>query len=130
MAALREKARNFRPFSVIGVSLAWAALAACTTGQVGGAGQPASGGGPPASSGGAGGTTVAGGGTTSSGGSGTTLAQCVQGASFASARLTLLSGDQYRNIVQDVFGVTFPVSVTITALPSTSGFYPYNEGAQ
>jgi hypothetical protein len=133
MAALREKAHKFRPFSVIGMSVACAALAACTTGQVGGSGQPppGAGGGPPGSSGGAaGGMTVAGGGTTSSGGAGSTPTQCVQGASFASARLSLLSDDQYRNIVQDVFGVTLPVSVTITALPSTSGFYPYNEGAQ
>ena len=116
---------------MIGVSVALAALAACTTGQVSGGGQVApGGGGPPGSSGGASGTTAAGGGTTSSGGTGTSTTQCVQGASFASARLTLLSDDQYRNIVQDVFGVTFPVSVTITALPSTSGLYPYNEGAQ
>src|SRR5882757_5705055 len=110
MAAMREKARRYRPFSVVGVAVALATLAACTTGQVGGSGQATpGGGGPPGSSGGASGTSASGGGTTSSGGAGTTGVQCVQGASFASARLTLLSDDQYRNIVQDVFGVKLPV---------------------
>ena len=54
---------------------------------------------------------------------------CKQGASFAPARLTLLSDDQYRNIVHDVFGVTFPSGVAITSPPSTSGTYAYNEDA-
>jgi hypothetical protein len=100
---------------------------------VGGAGLGAAGSGPPgANSGsGSGGTSaVSGGGATSSGGTGAPPGQCVPGASFASARLTLLSDDQYRNIVQDVFKVTLPLSTTITALPSTTGFYPYNENAQ
>jgi hypothetical protein len=67
----------------------------------------------------------------STSGPGTTLtAQCVQGASFAPARLLLISDDQYRNVVHDVFGVTFPTTVDVTAPPSTSGSYPYNENAQ
>jgi Protein of unknown function (DUF1592)/Protein of unknown function (DUF1588)/Protein of unknown function (DUF1595)/Protein of unknown function (DUF1587) len=57
-------------------------------------------------------------------------AECVQGASFAPARLLLISDEQYRNVVHDVFGVTFPSTVDITAPPSTSGSYPYNENAQ
>jgi hypothetical protein len=67
----------------------------------------------------------------SSGGSGPgTTAPCVPGASFAPARVLLISDDQYRNIVHDAFGVTFPVGVTVTTQPSTSGSYPYNESAQ
>jgi Protein of unknown function (DUF1592)/Protein of unknown function (DUF1588)/Protein of unknown function (DUF1595) len=66
-------------------------------------------------------------GSSASGGSAPT---CAQGASFAPARLSLISDDQYRNIVHDVFGVTFPASVNVTTLPSTSGSYPYNENAQ
>jgi Protein of unknown function (DUF1592)/Protein of unknown function (DUF1588)/Protein of unknown function (DUF1595) len=62
--------------------------------------------------------------------SGIVVAACKQGASFAPARLTLISDDQYRNIVLDVFGVTFPSGVVITSPPSTSGAYPYNEGAE
>jgi hypothetical protein len=131
MAALRERARKLRPFSVLGAALSLAAVGACTTGQVGGAGIGAAGSGPLGASSGSGGTSaVSGGGATSNGGTGTSPAQCVPGASFASARLTLLSDDQYRNIVQDVFKVTLPLSTTITALPSTTGFYPYNENAQ
>ena len=57
-------------------------------------------------------------------------AQCVQGASFAHARVLLISDDQYRNIVHDAFGVTFPANVVVTAPPSSSGSYPYNENAQ
>ena len=60
----------------------------------------------------------------------TTTDACVKGASFAPARLLLISDDQYRNIVRDVFGVTFPVAVNVTTQPSTSGSYPYNESAQ
>ena len=70
------------------------------------------------------------GGGAGSGGAGTNATKCVPDASLASARLTLLSDDQYRNIVQDVFKVSLPASTTITALPSTSGLYPYNENAQ
>jgi hypothetical protein len=56
--------------------------------------------------------------------------QCVQGASFAPARLSLITDDEYRNIVHDVFGVTFPTSVNVTEPPSTTGSYSYNENAQ
>ena len=56
--------------------------------------------------------------------------QCAPGASFASARLSLISDEQYRNIVRDVFGVTFPTTVNVSVQPSTSGMYPYNENAQ
>jgi hypothetical protein len=55
---------------------------------------------------------------------------CVQGASLAPARLSLISDEQYRNIVHDAFGVTFPATVNITTPPSSSGTYPYNENAQ
>jgi Protein of unknown function (DUF1592)/Protein of unknown function (DUF1588)/Protein of unknown function (DUF1595)/Protein of unknown function (DUF1585)/Protein of unknown function (DUF1587) len=126
MLALRERAQNFRYFSAVSVALAAAALSACT-GQAGSnAGLGPSNGSSGNVSGGASST----GGGSSSGGVGTDPTQCVPGASFASARLTLLSDDQYRNIVQDVFKVTLPVSTTITALPSTTGLYPYNENAQ
>jgi hypothetical protein len=62
------------------------------------------------------------------GGSGS--ASCVQGASFARARVTLLSDRQYRNVVRDVFGVTFPAAVDVTAAASASGSYSFNESAQ
>jgi len=54
---------------------------------------------------------------------------CTQGASFAPARLSLISDDQYRNIVHDVFGVTFPATTNVTAASSNSGSYAYDEGA-
>ncbi|HVY25687.1 MAG TPA: DUF1592 domain-containing protein [Polyangiaceae bacterium] len=87
----------------------------------------------------AGPTLNGGGGASSSGGSGNTGGvvvtgpsgqQCVQGASLAPARLFLVSDVQYRNIVNDVFGVDYPANVDVTAPASTSGIYPYNEGAQ
>ncbi len=56
--------------------------------------------------------------------------QCAPDASFAPARLTLITDDQYRNIVHDVFGVTYPASVNVTAPPSTTGSYSYNENGQ
>jgi len=61
--------------------------------------------------------------------SGSTQAQCIQGASFAPARLSLISDDQYRNIVHDVFGVTFPATTDVTAARSRTGAYPYDESA-
>ena len=76
------------------------------------------------------------GGTSSGASSGSTSSPggassaCVQGASFAPARLLLISDDQYRNIVRDAFQVSFPDGVTITAPASTSGSYPLNESAQ
>jgi hypothetical protein len=54
----------------------------------------------------------------------------VAGASFASARVTLLSDRQYRNVVRDVFGVTFPAAVDVTMPASASGSYSFNESAQ
>ena len=79
--------------------------------------------------GGAGATTGAGASTGDSP-DGETTAACVEGASFAPARLLLISDDQYRNIVRDAFQVSIPADVIITAPPSTSGSYPYNESAQ
>jgi hypothetical protein len=67
---------------------------------------------------------------TASGASASSGPQCTQGASFAPARLSLITDDQYRNIVHDVFGVTFPANVDVTAPPSTSGSYSFNENAQ
>jgi Protein of unknown function (DUF1592)/Protein of unknown function (DUF1588)/Protein of unknown function (DUF1595)/Protein of unknown function (DUF1587) len=67
------------------------------------------------------------GGTIGTAGTTADRAACVAGASFAHARISQISDDQYRNIVQDVLGVTFPAAVTVTTLPSTSGSYPYNE---
>lgn len=52
---------------------------------------------------------------------------CRPSASFAPARLTLISDAQYVNIVRDVFGVTLTGDVTTVA--STSGKYPLNEAA-
>ena len=116
------------------VGLALTVLSACTA-EVGGNRQSPPGmgasGGASATSGGSANASAAGsGGGTSNGGAGANPMQCTPGASLASARLTLLSDDQYRNIVQDVFKVTLPVSTTVTALPSTTGLYPYNENAQ
>jgi hypothetical protein len=44
--------------------------------------------------------------------------------------VSLISDEQYRNVVHDAFGVTLPADVVITTPPSTSGTYPYNENAQ
>jgi len=55
---------------------------------------------------------------------------CTQGASFAPARLSLITDDEYRNVVRDVFGVTFPATVDVTGPPSASGSYSYNENAE
>lgn len=87
----------------------------------------------PSESGGQGplGNGGSGGGLPVNGTGGTTgSAECHPQASLAPARLTLLSDDEYRNIVQDVFKVTLPAAMTITELPSTTGLYPYNENAQ
>jgi hypothetical protein len=62
-------------------------------------------------------------------GSASATASCTQGGSFAPARLTLISDDQYRNIVQDVFGVTFPATTTVSTVTSDTGSYAYNESA-
>jgi hypothetical protein len=118
-------------------------LVAGCTGQV--TGREKLPGGTAATSGGAGGGGTSGGGATTGGGvvaggsgslsgvggaGGAAPTPCVQGASLAPARLSLISDDQYRNIVRDAFGVTFPATVNITTPPSTSGTYPYNENAQ
>jgi hypothetical protein len=97
--------------------------AVACTGNIGGAG-PGSG-----LASGAGGS-IAGSGSAGMGAtSGSTQEQCVQGASFASARLSLISDDQYRNIVHDVFGVTFPATTAVTVASSRTGAYAYDEGA-
>jgi hypothetical protein len=124
MPALRKSARGVQCIAVIGGVLVAAAVSACTS--AGGGNAPAGAAGATVGTGGN--TTVASGGSTASGGAGPN--QCAPGASLASARLTLLSDDQYRNIVLDAFGVTLPIATTITALPSTTGLYPYNENAQ
>ncbi|HEX4403782.1 MAG TPA: DUF1592 domain-containing protein, partial [Polyangia bacterium] len=83
-----------------------------------------------ASGAGIGGATGGGasGGVTGTGGAATPV--CAQGASFAQARLTLLSDQQYRNVVHDAFGVTFPAAVDVTSPPSGSGAYSFNENAE
>jgi hypothetical protein len=59
-----------------------------------------------------------------------TPASCNPNGSLVDARLYLISDEQYRNIVRDIFGVAFPPTVDVTAPPSGSGNYPYNENAQ
>src|SRR5271167_3141400 len=89
--------------------------AAACLGNVGTMGGDSSGPGGLGSSGAGGGATSAGspGGSTDAGASeaGSTPAddggggpQCAQEASFAPARLSLITDDQYRNIVRDAFG--------------------------
>jgi Protein of unknown function (DUF1592)/Protein of unknown function (DUF1588)/Protein of unknown function (DUF1595) len=96
-----------------------------------------SGGAAPASGGSTGGSSAGGpvaangsGGSDAGFGQGVVSGQaCTKGASFAPARLSLVSDDQYRNIVHDVFGVTFPATTNVTAASSNSGSYAYDEGA-
>jgi hypothetical protein len=110
--------------------LAVAGLTSCV-GAVSGGGRarPSSGGagtdGANASGAGGGAVTTGTGGATGMG-----SAPCTNGASFAQARVSLISDQQYRNVVRDAFGVTFPASAVITTPPSTSGTYPFNENAQ
>jgi hypothetical protein len=59
-----------------------------------------------------------------------TESSCTPGASFAPARLNVITDDQYRNVVHDVFGVSFPANIVITTPASTSGLFSYNENAQ
>jgi hypothetical protein len=114
-------ARNVAVLGVLG-------LAAC----LGNIGDGGPGSGPPGSiAGGSGsGSNMPG----SSSGTNTTQSQpCKNGASFASARVSLISDDQYQNIVHDVFGVTIPATYNhggVVSTPSTTGAYPLNEGAQ
>ena len=95
------------------------AIAACS----GNIGAPASGQGDVTGNGAGNGPT----GTTGTGPGST--GPCTKGASFASARLSLISDDQYRNIVRDVFGVTFPATTTITGSASKTGSFSYDENA-
>jgi hypothetical protein len=64
----------------------------------------------------------------SAGASGST--QCTPGGSLAPARLMLITDNQYRNIMRDAFGVTFPTDMNVTSPPGTSGNYTFNESAQ
>ena len=97
---------------------AGAVLFGCT-GQVGpGAGQPP----------GAGGGAASAGGQPSSTGP-TPMAECSQDRSLAPARVSLLSDDQYRNIIHDVFGVTFPETQVVSVQTNANGSYPFNEAA-
>jgi uncharacterized protein DUF1592/uncharacterized protein DUF1588/uncharacterized protein DUF1595/uncharacterized protein DUF1587 len=107
--------------------LALLGLAACT-GRIdrGGAQAGASG----AGSGAPGGSGSGGVGAVVTGTGGTAAPVCAPGASFAQARLTLLSDQQYRNVVHDAFGVTFPATVDVTSPPSGSGAYSFNENAE
>jgi hypothetical protein len=112
--------------------LALVGLASCVGKVDRGAGQSGGGGaqGGLVGAGGAVGASGAGGAGLASGAGGASTAPCVQGASFAGARLTLLSDQQYRNVVRDAFGVTFPATVDVTAPPSASGSYSFNENAE
>src|SRR5258707_15656737 len=94
-------------------------MAACV-GNIGDAGPSSGAGGGKTGSGSPGGAAG-----TSSG----STPQCAQGASLAPARLSLISDDQYRNIVHDVFGVTFPATTTITGSASKTGSFSYDETA-
>src|SRR5882672_2176444 len=123
-----ESARrgNARVWLSAGGLCAALTVAACTgavgPGQTGGL---SGGGGQP--SGGAG--SLGGAGTNGSAGTGGPRTMCVSGASLAPARLSLISDDQYRNIVRDVFGVTVPATFAVSTQASPSGMYPFNENA-
>jgi len=116
-------ARNLAVLGVLG-------LAACL-GNIGDGSPGAVGSGP---NNGSSGSSNGGTGPGSGSGSNTTQSQpCKNGASFASARVSLISDDQYQNIVHDVFGVTIPATYNhggVVSTPSTTGAYPLNEGAQ
>lgn len=116
---LRHSVRASRLFSVAGLALVSWLPSACSSGSNNPAQPPST-----ATAGSAG--AAGAGGSVGSGGA----SACAASASLAPARLTLLTDDQYRNIVQDAFKVTLPESTTITALPSTTGLYPINENAQ
>jgi hypothetical protein len=107
--------------------LALLGLAACT-GRIDRAGAQAGPSG--AAGGGTPGVSGAGAATVVTGTGGAAGPACAQGASFAQARLTLLSDQQYRNVVRDAFGVTFPAAVDVTSPPSGSGAYSFNENAE
>src|SRR5260370_19874452 len=108
---------------VLGAIMACSGVLGCSSGQIGepqgraGAGPDGAGGGP-------------GSGTGSGTGGGPGQTPCVEGVSFAPARVALISDEQYRNIVRDVFGATIPATYNgggVVSTPSASGRYPYNE---
>jgi hypothetical protein len=114
-------ARNLAVLGVLG-------MAAC----LGNIGDGSSGAGGSSGSGTSSGTSSGTGSGGSGGSGGGTSIQCAD-VSLAPARLSLISDDQYRNIVHDVFGVAIPASYnggSLTTQASTSGSYPINEGAQ
>jgi hypothetical protein len=117
-----------RNLAVLGVL----SVAACvgTVGN-GGSNQAVSSGSTSSSTSASGGSGSAGSNGSTGGGSGSAsaTASCTQGGSFAEARLTLISDDEYRKIVQDVFGVTFPATTTVSTVTSDTGSYSYDEGA-
>src|SRR5260370_153048 len=53
----------------------------------------------------------------------------MNGASLAPARISLISDDQYRNIIHDVFGVTFTATQIVSVQTNPNGSYPFNEAA-
>ncbi len=57
------------------------------------------------------------------------MAECSQDRSLAPARVSLLSDDQYRNIIHDVFGVAFPETQVVSVQTNANGSYPFNEAA-
>jgi hypothetical protein len=125
MAELRHEAPRLGVVATLAVLLTALVASACTA-SVNGQVTPGESGGQGVLGGGSGDSTPASSGT----GGSMARTECHPDASLAPARLTLLSDDEYRNIVQDVFKVTLPAAMTITELPSTTGLYPYNENAQ
>jgi hypothetical protein len=53
----------------------------------------------------------------------------MNGASLAPARISLISDDQYRNVILDVFGVTFTATQIVSVQTNPNGSYPFNEAA-
>jgi hypothetical protein len=107
----------------------WIALgAAACTGQIGDSPSVPGGGGSSANP--TGGNPTGGTGMTTTGGTPTTTGDpghptaCQMGASLASARIALITDEQYVNVVRDVFGVTFDGDVTTAK--SASGEYAWN----
>jgi hypothetical protein len=80
---------------------------------------------------GSGGSGVGGAGAGASAGmSASGATSCTPGGSLAPARLMLITDNQYRNIMRDAFGVTFPTDMNVTSPPGTSGSYTFNESGQ
>jgi hypothetical protein len=99
--------------------------AVACTGQIGDSPSGPGTGGPPSGT-----TGTTGGPGTTTGGAGTTTGgqppsdTCKAGASFAPARIALITDEQYVNVVRDVFGVAFVGDVTTAK--SASGEYAFN----